>query len=331
MPERALEALPRRAQIGRLRRLAEAALASYALPAPRLSLLAHRHNTLFRVSAAGQQYVLRIHRGGSPRAETIRSELAWLAALRRDTPLEVPNPIPTSAGEWVTEAGPYPCVLLGWQPGRRLLHGLTPAQMERVGALMAQLENHTSGWQRPPDFVRSRADWPLQSARWLPDPFGPEVTASIQARVAGYLSPAEMEQAITVVRRAGAAEQALGHGPDAYGLIHADLHYYNLLFARGTVRPIDFDDCGFGMQLFDLAVMLSEVLAWPQYPVMRAALLAGYRRVRPLPPEHEAHLNTFIALRRVQDMLYTPPDEDKKWLEKARRSLKPVGELLAGY
>ena len=41
----------------------------------------------------------------------------------------------------------------------------------------------------------------------------------------------------------------------------------------------------------------------PQKTALRQALLAGYRRRRPLPVEQEAHLETFIALRRVQNLL----------------------------
>ena len=94
--QRAFEALPRRTQIGRLRRLAKIALAGYDLPPARLTLIAHLFNTTFRVdTATGQPYGLRIHRAGTPTVDTVGSELAWLAALRRDTTLQVPDPVPT--------------------------------------------------------------------------------------------------------------------------------------------------------------------------------------------------------------------------------------------
>ena len=46
----------------------------------------------------GKRYVLRIHRAGTPTVESVGAELAWLAALRRDTALEVPAPVPTRDG-----------------------------------------------------------------------------------------------------------------------------------------------------------------------------------------------------------------------------------------
>ncbi|HYP40466.1 MAG TPA: phosphotransferase [Chloroflexia bacterium] len=337
--ERGFEQLHRRTQIRRLRRLAEVALAAYDLPPVSMTLLAHLFNTTFRVdTATGQRYVLRIHRAGTPTLESVGAELDWLAALRRDTTLEVPAPVPTRAGPLLILAAtpgvpqPHICVLFHWLPGRLLRHGLTPRHMERTGELMARLQNHARQWGPPPGFTRGRVDWPIEAARWVPDPFAQEVIASIHTLVARTLSVAEAERVMAVLERVRTAEQALGQGPDTFGLIHADLHYGNLLFARGTVRAIDFDDCGFGPLLYDPAVMFNEILDWPEYPALRARLLAGYRRVRPLPAEHEAHLDTFIALRRIQDALWVldwrkHPGISGDWAAQAQRSLAPIGDL----
>jgi len=335
--ERGFEQLHWRTQLGRLRQLAGVALAAYDLPPWRLALLSHFSNTTFRVdTATGQRYVLRIHRTGTPTVETVGAELAWLAALRRDTPLEVPAPVPTRAGPLLTVAStpgvprPHICVLFRWMPGRRLRRGLTPRHLERVGELMAYLHTHAAQWELPQGFTRGRVDWPIESARWLPDPFAPEVITSIRTLVADTLSAGEAEQVAAILARVRAAEQALGMsqegGQGTFGLIHADLHYRNLLFERGTVRAIDFDDCGFGPLLWDPAVMLSELLDWADYRALRSGLLAGYRRVRPLPAEHEAHLDAFIALRRVQDALWMlesreHPVLNDDWAADARRAL----------
>ena len=82
-----------------------------------------------------------------------------------------------------------------------------------------------------------------------------------------------------------------------FGLIHSDLHQENYLFHRGRVRAIDFDDCGWGHFVYDLAVTLSELQHLPDSAALRAGLLRGYRAVRPLPAEHERYLEVFHALR----------------------------------
>ena len=88
-----------RSQIARLRRLAVKAMANYDVAEPRIELVAHGENTTYRViSSDDRQYLLRIHcpnrHGHNLDSEAaIRSELAWLVALRSETPLEVPEPV----------------------------------------------------------------------------------------------------------------------------------------------------------------------------------------------------------------------------------------------
>ena len=76
----------------------------------------------------------------------------------------------------------------------------------------------------------------------------------------------------------------LGEGAGEFGLIHADLHLGNVLFWRGEVRVIDFDDCGFGYWLYDIAVALWELRYRTDYEDFRSALIEGYTQHRPLPP-----------------------------------------------
>jgi Ser/Thr protein kinase RdoA (MazF antagonist) len=104
----------------------------------------------------------------------------------------------------------------------------------------------------------------------------------------------------------------LGQEPRAFGLIHADLclgEESNVLFHKGQARPIDFDDCGYGHWIYDLAVPLAHWQTAAQWATYRQALLGGYARVRPLsgPPgvgAHLAHLELFMAARHVSEILW---------------------------
>ncbi|MEA2576322.1 MAG: hypothetical protein QOH93_3620 [Chloroflexia bacterium] len=334
------EHLSHRAQVERLRRLALASLAAYDIGTFRLTLLAHRFNTTFRVDTGdGYCYVLRIHRQGTPTVETVGAELAWLYAIRRDTELEVPDPVPTRSGELLTVAEiadiptPHICVLFRWLNGRQVDAGLTPRHMQLTGALMARLQDHAAHFGPPPGFARGRVDVLGHSARRHPDPFNAAAVSTYCALVADTLSQQEAEQVAAVIERVRAAEQALGTGKATFGLIHADLHQYNLLFEGNTVRAIDFDDCGFGPLLYDLAVPLAMLQDRANYPSLRAGLLAGYRQVRHLSAEHEAHLDTFIALRHLQDALWVleyrkHPAITGDWTALARRSLAQLKTFL---
>ena len=82
---------------------------------------------------------------------------------------------------------------------------------------------------------------------------------------------------------------------DDVGLIHADLHLGNAVFEGDHVKLIDFDDCGTGPRLYDLAVALWELRL---DPITRPTST----RCGGLPPESHidlARLDDYIALRQV--------------------------------
>jgi len=303
---RPFEALSHRGQVSRLRRLVAEALAAYDVRPVRMAPLRRGDNVAFRLDTAeGQRYVLRIHRvGGNPwhprrNAAHVESELAWLAALRRETDLVVPEPVPNRLGTLLTiaevEGVPEPriCVLLRWVEGRFLDAGLTPRHMELVGGFMAHLHVHAQTFEPPEGFVRGRLG-----------ATSPEVATFVEDMVAEARGRDAAPIAAEVIDRARETQRALGDKAEAFGLIHGDLHQENYLFHRGDVRAIDFDDCGWGHLLWDLAVTLSEVQYCPNYETLRTAVLRGYRRVRRLPEDLDRHLEPLMALRRLQLMLW---------------------------
>ncbi|MEU1520501.1 phosphotransferase [Streptomyces sp. NPDC005811] len=92
-------------------------------------------------------------------------------------------------------------------------------------------------------------------------------------------------------------------GPDDRGRIHGDLHRENMI-ARpdGGVGVIDFDDCGTGHCLLDIATVLSSVhrIAHPEpgaYEEFARAYLDGYTQVRPLPTDFSRLLKPYLLLR----------------------------------
>jgi Ser/Thr protein kinase RdoA (MazF antagonist) len=330
------ERLTHRGQVARLKRLAEGALPAWGLDlaAVRLTPLRHAENTTFRVDdpATGARWCLRIHRPGYQTAAAIRSELAWLAALRRDTDLCVPELVPLAVGgdgsdallEGVTAPGvpePRNVVLLRWVYGRFLRRRIPPSTMRRVGGLLARLHDHAAGFTPPPGFVRERLDADTFKGRTVEDSL-----AEAAPHLAG---PGDADALRAAYARVRASLDALGTGPDAYGLIHADLHRANFVVgAKGEVRPIDFDDCGFGHFLTDLVVTYVSVPAGPAQEETRAALFDGYRAVRPLPePWLRDHLAPLVWGRRFLMMRWFVTCTDNPML--VRRTPAFVAETVA--
>jgi Ser/Thr protein kinase RdoA (MazF antagonist) len=71
----------------------------------------------------------------------------------------------------------------------------------------------------------------------------------------------------------------------------------NVLLDGDAIQIIDFDDCGHGWHVYDLAVALYQNRDEAIYPLIEASLLDGYRQERDLTPEDIASLPLFSALR----------------------------------
>lgn len=290
------ELVSQRAQVARIRRTAVRALADYPVDEPRLTFIAHGENTTFRVDSRDGRFLLRVHRPnrhghGVDSRLAVGSELDWLAALHAETDVSVPAPVPARSGQWTTTADDRVCSVLGWQNGRMQAARPRPVHFRRLGAVLARLHDHASVWTPPAGFVRMRWDWETF--------FGDTMEyGGVSAAGCWDLLPRPVrEQFDEVARRMRTVMADLGAAPDVFGLIHADLHLENALFDGDAVRVIDFDDCGFGYWLYDLAVPLWEYLGRDDYHDIRAALLDGYRERREL--RDPAHLDDFIATRFV--------------------------------
>ena len=289
------DALTHRGQARRLRRLARAALRDYPIRVDRLALLQYEDNAVYQVTTgAGERFILRVGAAGGHGLPEQRAELRWLDALGRDTDLIVPIPVTTTRGEPLALAHhpgvpePRPCALFRRVPGEPPTAKVRPPTVARIGALTARLHRHAEHFVPPPGFVRPSWGWDRL--------FGPSSalpTASLPPRDRAILTDVG-----THIRQ---RLDPLGTGPAVWGLTHADLHTGNLLVDRGRVGAIDFDDCGWGYYLLDLATVLSSlrrIVPDPHaYAALRAAYLSGYAEVRALPPALEAQLPTFAALR----------------------------------
>jgi Ser/Thr protein kinase RdoA (MazF antagonist) len=294
--------LTRRGRLRRLRKLAEIALQHYSLEDCRLTFQHYQGNVVFRVDVPGgeeaetsifvpNRYNLRILT--THNEEMIRSELVWLAALRREADLPVREPVPNLDGELYTfielpgiPHGRY-VTLMRWVDGRRLEGGLRPKHMQSWGEITAKLHNFSAGWQPPDGFFRPAWDWRGQLG-------GRDFRVSVEELVERM--PQEFRQPfLEISEEVQKVTRRLGKKSDAYGLIHADMYPENLLFKAGRAIPIDFEDCGWGYWIWDIGTGLST---WPwteDFAWRRDAFLEGYARYRTLPEAQLKHLDLFMA------------------------------------
>jgi Ser/Thr protein kinase RdoA (MazF antagonist) len=293
--------LTQRGQIQRLKTLASAALTHYPLTPTHITPLLHGFNTTFRVTTTNGRYVLRVGRPagfGFRTAAEAASEMAWLAAIRRDTSLDVPDPVANRQGHLVTIAAapgipePRTCVLFRWMDGRFHRKSLRPADLTKVGRFMAHLHHYVQNhFTPPPGFTRHHLGMGGEMG---------QVYHQGLAEGMAIITPAGRDILIKTVERALPLIATLDQNdPTVYNLIHADLHQHNYLFHNGRVRAIDFDDCGYGHFLYDIAVTFWYIRRHPNFPALRAAFLAAYQAERPLAPGDQTYLDTFMSLRSV--------------------------------
>ncbi len=317
---------PQRVAARRKRDVAKAVLSRYGLAGARLTLLGQAVNAVFRVDAPSapgtgprRRFVLRIYRPasggyvGAHDTPSIVSELVWVRTLRHDAGLVVPDPIPADDGALMAEASrvedteAWRCVLSAWVPGRRFSAGLTPARLERVGRFMGRMHRHAAAFVPPPGFTRPRWDW--ERLFGAASVLGP-------ANRDRVFDAADLDVFAALARQSDGVMRALGEGPQALEMIHSDLHQGNYLFEGQNVHAIDFDECGFGHYLFDMAVTLFALRRREDYAPLRAAFLQGYRGEHALTERDEQYLETFLAIRVVDFVNWImswPSPDDQPW------------------
>ena len=269
-----------------------------------LALLKLRENGVYSVfdQATARKYVVRVHRAGYHSDAELRSEWQWIGSLteygvltpvlRRSSnnrmfeiveTIGVPEPRQVDIADWIE----------GMQLGS-LEEGLEGAAHEireqfiTLGSIMAKMHNHAEHWREPEGFTRHAwdvdgltGDRPFWGRFW-------ELPA---------LSSRQKDRMLEVRDKLRTELTALGTAPDRYGLIHADLVYENILTDEDGVRVIDFDDCGYGWYLFDLATSIFFLQGTEHFNLAQEALIMGYRKNRPLTDEHLSWLPTIFMAR----------------------------------
>ncbi len=287
---KSFESLDRQSQREQLGQLGQAALAEYGIDQARLQFISDSENTVFQIKTPSQSYALRIHSADEKPASEVEGELHWLAALRSETALRVPTPVPTSEGKLVLEinrlgmSSPIPMVLFHWMPGQTLGEQINTDMMIRVGIMMGQLHNHAEHFVLPAHI--SRIPWEKKRGETLKG----------YLRSCAGLTDAEFAFCISAAEQSGVEIEKIDES-HYYGLIHCDIHPWNCLIHQGEIGLIDFDDCRPGSFVEDIAITLTYFDERPDYKSVRTAFFEGYTQIRPLPPNYRTEVEAFMVSR----------------------------------
>lgn len=284
-------------QVRKLRSLGIDALKHYPIGKYELKFINHGENTTFKVITKKKNYLLRIHCRSFRSKAAFLEELKWLDSLSRNTGILVQKPLRSKSGELIIylkndQMGHYRyCDVLEWQDGY-IKNKKNPNTFFEVGKLIGELQKYTIK-------SKHRNYWDANGL------IGKKATLGGLYQLAGDY-PRHTKKIETL---RSFLHKKLSHyekkNPKRLSLIHADLHFGNMIWNKGDVRPIDFDDCGYGLEMYDLAVTLAQSsnffkrIGNKQAKLNKQALLEGYQKYKELTAEDIKVLPYLVAVREL--------------------------------
>ena len=287
-------------------------------------LINNEYNATFKVvTKDGHRFALRININSPRSIANLKAEIAWVNFLVADSRVNVPHPIPSVDGQYFVtfnyrpNESEFKCVLYSWLDGEELGDDPTFEQLRLLGAAMAALRLSSRDFQLPAD-----AQLPI-----FKDPLWE--TEDLLLSTKSVLEPdakALVAQAITVIK----SEIDALYDQHSMQIIHADLHGWNVKWHNNKVAVFDFDDCGFGLPVQDLATAIYYL----DTPEQDAALKEGYASIADLPDYTENQMQMFLIQRRIilLNHLYETSNEEHRamipdYLEESLRRIKKFLQL----
>lgn len=287
----------------------------------KLIVLSENATYMVKYKGSGENAgVLRISRPGYHTLSELESEMSWLEQINDYTPLLVARPIKGANGKSIqqvtgADGNIYFCVICEYLPGsepdesnpRKLV-----SDFAMLGETTAYLHRQASIWNGTKSI--DRIEWTYDNiigktaawGRWQDfDKMVPEAEEFL-------------EEAARIIKK---RLKNYGRTNENWGLIHADLRLSNILVEGDKIKVIDFDDCGMGWYLHDLASSISFIEHKDIVPDLINSWLSGYKKVMPFTDTDFEEIDTFILMRRLQLMAWLASHKDSD----------PAAELSDGY
>lgn len=288
-----------------------------------IELINYEYNATFKIEdSKGDKFALRMNINSLRSKENLQAELAFITHLATHSAVKTPQPVKTLSGELSTsirldEADrDLQCVLYSWIDGEELGDEPTKEQLFALGATMAQMHlackdftiPHGSELSRLDDFFWGTSDMLFSSESNFDEKTQLKLKAGVDS-INEVVS--QMYKSATPI------------------VIHADLHGWNVMWNEGDLTVFDFDDCGIGLPIQDLATALYYLDTAEQDD----ALKSGYQSVAPLPEADERSIKALALHRRLLLLNYlyetSNPEHREMRPKYLQESLRRLDQFLS--
>ena len=264
-------------------------LKKYGINDAEVECINFEFNATFSVSTqSGQKFALRLNINSTRVHSNILAETQWVRDLARIPSINVPAPIASLDDQFVVSALHDDSgqmiygVMYSWLEGEEIGDEPTLDQLRTVGQAIALLHQNSSDFE-----LRDGASLPtFNDFFWGTEDF----LFSSKSRLSAS-DRSLIEKARDLIMQFTAELYA----SSAVHIIHADFHGWNLMWHEGQLSIFDFDDCGYGVEAQDIAVALYYL----DTPEQDAALLDGYKSIRPLPTYSDNAMKALLLQRRL--------------------------------
>lgn len=283
--------MPQVEQIAMLEEFAHDLLVQYGIRAKSIACINHSSNTIFKLlTTENQTYAMRISTNSRKWPEHIWAETQWLREIARAGSVIAPNPILNLQGELYSnhyffyQGGNLDVIIYPWLEGDVVLGRPTDDQLFQLGAAMARLHQQSRNWE-PEGYANFMdVDRPLMVRR---DNLFSVAQNQISPELYTLLEELNLRSATLFDTLKERFERQL---------IHADLHFRNVLWHENKISILDFDDAGIGSPLQDLAI---SIFSLRKDPHAEQHLFAGYASVTPIPEHEPWEMELLIANRQL--------------------------------
>lgn len=161
-----------------------------------------------------------------------------------------------------------------------------------VGEIMAKIHVQAEHWKKPSFY--NRIEWGFDGTFGKWNNFYGATYRNIK-----WLSEKEIAVLDEVKEKIRERLALYGESKVHYGMIHSDLRTANLLKDGDTITVLDFDDCGMGFYMYDVAGAVALMEHRPDLGEIVDEILKGYEPIRPLTDADKNEIPTFILMRRI--------------------------------